>query len=274
MKKNEYIPKVIHYCWFGKKKLGEKEVQCIESWKKIMPDYKIVRWDESNYNYNKNDFIKKAYKNKKWAFVSDYARLDIIYNYGGIYLDTDVEVLKKFDNLLDNECFFGFENENFVANGLGFGAKKNNKIIKQNLEEYNNLVFDETILNEISCPKITSKVLEKNGAILNNKFQKNELFTLYPKDYFCPVDYYTGKRNITDNTYSIHHYSMTWLSARDKRWYKIMNRLSRYLGKNFASIFVVVLKLPGSFIISLKNNGFKKTILGYLRKIILKFKGN
>ena len=261
--KKTYIPKVIHYCWFGGNELGKKEIDCINRWKKIMPEYKIIRWDETNYDVNKNDFMKEAYKNKKWAFVSDYARLDIIYNYGGLYFDTDVETIKKFDNLLDNECFIGFESSGYLATGLGFGAKKNNQFVKMNLDKYNNIKFDINDNNSISCPRITTELLKEMNFKIDNTYQKNNLVTLYPADFFCPQDFYTYKLKITNNTYSIHHYSMSWHSKRDKRWKKISILFSRIFGKKVGDNFALVLKLPGSIIIRLKNTGFKSTFLYY-----------
>jgi len=124
------IPKIIHYCWFGNNELTQSALDCINSWKKYCPDYTIIRWDETNFDVNKYVFTKEAYEMKKWAFVSDVARLDIIYNNGGIYLDTDVELIRNIDSLLKDELFIGFENKEYVANGLGFGAVKGNEIIK------------------------------------------------------------------------------------------------------------------------------------------------
>lgn len=273
MKKNEWkIPKVIHYCWFGGNDLGENEKRCIDSWKKIMPDYEIKRWDESNYDCKKNDFICKAYEAKKWAFVSDYARLDIIYNNGGIYLDTDVEVIKRFDNLLIENSFWGFESDKFVANGLGFGAIPYNEIVKENLDYYNNLVFDLNNLNNISCPKITTYILKKHGLLLNNHFQKLDFATVYSKDFFCPMDYYTGELHITENTYSVHHYSMSWLSQRDKRWYNFSKKLSKIMGAKVAFTIVYCLKIPGSVLIKLKKDGWKQSIQYFYRIIKEKIK--
>ena len=117
------IPKIIHYCWFGRNPIPKEAEECINSWKKLMPDYEIVQWNEENYDVNKNKFIKEAYSAGKWAFVSDYARLDIIYNNGGIYFDTDVTVFKKFDDLLENDSFWGFEEKNYIATST-IGAKK------------------------------------------------------------------------------------------------------------------------------------------------------
>ena len=121
------IPKVIHYCWFGKNPLPDDAKKCIESWKKYCPDYEIIEWNESNYDITKNKYMESAYKEKKWAFVSDYARVDVIYQYGGIYLDTDVEVKKSFNDLLDNDSIWGFEEKNFIATST-IGACKKNKL--------------------------------------------------------------------------------------------------------------------------------------------------
>ena len=123
------IPKVIHYCWFGGNELPELAMKCIDSWKKFCPDYEIKQWNEKNYDLDSSRYIKEAYKNKKWAFVSDYARLDIIYNNGGIYLDTDVELIGKLDEFLDEKCFLAAEREEYVNTGLGFGAEKGNVVI-------------------------------------------------------------------------------------------------------------------------------------------------
>ena len=262
-----YIPKTIHYCWFGGNELGEKEKKCIESWKRIMPDYKIIRWDESNYDTNKNDFIKNAMKYKKWAFVSDYARLDIIYNYGGIYLDTDVEVIKSFDDLLKNKSFYGFESNQFVANGLGFGAEKNNEIVRENMDLYTNINFDINNLNSISCPKITTEILKKHGLILNNKFQQLDFATVYPKDFFCPKNYSTGELKVTENTFSIHHYSMSWHSLRDKRWQLINQKLSKLFGTKISLFITIIMKFPGSFITSIKKYGIINTFKIYYKKL-------
>ena len=138
------IPKIIHYCWFGGNPLPPSAEKCIESWKKFCPDYEIRRWDESNYDITKNQYMQEAYQCKKWGFVPDYARLDIIYDHGGIYLDTDVEIIKTFDELLDCVAFGGVEQESpYVALGLGFGAEKGNDIIRQLRDKYDELHFME-----------------------------------------------------------------------------------------------------------------------------------
>ena len=129
------IPKKIHYCWFGNNSMPDEYIKYIDGWKKLCPDYSIIRWDESNYDVNKHPFISKAYKDRKWAFVSDYARLDIIYNNGGIYLDTDVQLIKNIDELRRFRAYVGFEAESFINTGLGFGAEKGNIFIKITLAQ-------------------------------------------------------------------------------------------------------------------------------------------
>ena len=269
MKQNN-IPKIIHYCWFGKNLYSEDVIKCIESWKKYLPEYEIKKWDESNYDVNKCQFIKEAYEQKKWAFVSDYARLDIIYNYGGIYLDTDVEVIKSFDDLLDNEAFFGFELSTYINSGLGFGAKKKNNIIKENFEYYNNLKFinEDGTLNMINCPSITTNIFKKYGVKLNNKFQVINNVAIYPPEYFCPMSYYTGELNITENTHSIHRYSMSWLDEKTKRWKRREQKLARIIGIKLSKAIIKILSAPSKIKGKISNDGLKRTINYYFKKYI------
>lgn len=262
------IPKVIHYCWFGNNPLPDEAKKCIESWKKYCKDYKIVEWNETNYDINKCEFIKKAYENKKWAFVSDYARLDIIYENGGIYLDTDVEILRPIDDLLENEAFMGFERKDLVNTGLGFGAVAKNKFIKENLEAYNKLEYPEENIEVFACTKITTSILKKHGININNTYQKNDELgiTLYPTEYFCPMNYFTGKINITDKTYSIHRYDMTWFSEEEKKWYLREQKLSRIFGIKLGHLMIVITRFPIKLIKRLKEKGIKVTIKHYLNK--------
>lgn len=212
-KENKYcIPPVLHYCWFGNNNLPLEYKRYIESWKKFCPDYKIIRWDESNYDVTKHTFLKKAYKEKKWAFVSDYARLDIVYNNGGIYLDTDVEVIKNFDELRKFHAFFGFESEEMVATGLGFGAEKGNVLVKSLLESYDNWGEQDYI----TCPVLQSADMRKYGLKGNNTFQIIEYgkAAILPTEFLCGMSGYFKTKNISNNTYSIHHYSASWIENR------------------------------------------------------------
>lgn len=252
------IPKKIHYCWFGGNPIPEKDKKCIESWKKFCPDYEIIRWDESNYDIRKNKFISQAYDMKKWAFVSDYARLDIIYNNGGIYLDTDVELVKSLDILLENEAFMGFEKGRVVATGLGFGAIPHQKGIKLLRDSYDNLEFVDKRGNQLSaektnCPIINSKVLTENGALMNDQMQNVLGITLYPTEYFCPLNSTTGELKCTDKTFSIHWYNMSWLTDFDKKWILRQQKFTKIIGEKTAYKLVVILGFPGRTIRKIKK---------------------
>lgn len=221
------IPKKIHYCWFGGKQLPLEAKKCIDSWKKYCPDYEIVEWNEKNYNINKNEYTKTTYNNKKWAFLTDYVRLDVIYNEGGIYLDTDVELLKPLDDLLDCECYMGMEQPGTVATGLGFGAVKHNKFIKKNKEFYEkieNFMNKDNGFKNVICVKITTNLLEQQGLRKENTLQIIDDVIVYPTDYFCPLKMGTNKLKITNNTYSIHHYTASWKSNN-----RIIRKIGYYL---------------------------------------------
>lgn len=224
------IPKKIHYCWFGGSELPDSVKKCIESWRKYCPDYEIIQWNESNYDYKKNKYMKEAYEQKKWGFVPDYARLDIVYTYGGIYLDTDVELINSLDELLELECFVGLEN-NYVALGLGFGARKGTIELYEMMQEYEKIFFinEDGTLNLKPSPRYTTEYLEKKGLINNRKISKVGNITVFPTEYFCPKNLLTGECNITQNTYSIHHYDASWWSEKEK---KKMERQARIRKKN------------------------------------------
>lgn len=210
------IPKKIHYCWFGGNPLPEDIKQYIESWKKYCPDYEIIRWDESNYDIHKNFYVEQAYQNKKWAFLTDYARLDIIYEHGGIYLDADVELVQGLDDLLKNKCYMGMEQVGTVNTGLGFGAEPKQPFLKENMELYEqkeNFIKEDGTFKPPICVKVTTKLLQNYGLKKQNEIQKIQDVTIYPTDYFCPLKMGTNKLTITDNTHSIHHYAASWYTG-------------------------------------------------------------
>lgn len=207
------IPKILHYVWLGGKSLPEKNAKLIETWKKNCPDYKIMVWNEENFDISKsNKYVKEAYENKKFAFASDYIRLYALYNYGGIYLDTDVEVLKSFDELLDNEMFVCRENVAFISTAV-IGAKKKNKIIGDLLKSYEDRVF----VKEDGAFDITTNV-ENISLYLHKKFNyplstetfKCDEISIYESTYFSPKDYFSGKMKDTKNSFAIHHFEGTW----------------------------------------------------------------
>ena len=248
------IPKKIHYCWFGKNEMPDKLKKCIDSWKRYMPDYEFIKWDENNYDINKCNYIKEAYEEKKWAFVSDYVRLDVCYTYGGIYIDTDVEVLKSFDDLLNLDGFCGMEIgkkkvPNEVNTGLVLGMKKGLKIGKLLRDDYNNLKFknEDGSLNTTPCTLIQTKMLRNFGLKLNNKVQIIKGLTIFPTEYFCPMNQYTGEMKITKNTYSIHHYYGSWITPEDKLRRELRIKYSKYgnLNSNILSTFMAYKKYYG-----------------------------
>lgn len=224
------IPKVIHYCWFGGAPLPQDAIRCINSWKKVCPDYKIVQWNEKNFDVKINQYCLEAYRQKKWAFVSDVARLKIIYDNGGIYLDTDVELLKSLDNLLYYKGYMGMESTGSVNTGLGFGAEKHLPLLKELLNTYDNCMFD--LENLVSCPVITTELLERLGFISNGKIQDIADIRIFPVEYFAPINLTTRKKIITTNTYSIHHYSASWASKEHKKDIIIRKHCCRIFGDN------------------------------------------
>ncbi len=213
------IPKVIHYCWFSGKKMPDTFKRCIESWKKYCPDYEIIRWDESNYDINKNLYMKQAYENEKWGFVPDFARLDILYHYGGIYLDTDVELIRNLDDLLYQEAFCGVEKWGNINLGGCSGAIPNHPMIKKILEERKELQFvkDDGNLNLETCGVYETRPFVRAGMHVNNRTQQINDMMVYSSDYFHPYDYMSGQILMTENTFSIHHFNGGWLDDKGRK---------------------------------------------------------
>lgn len=205
------INKVIHYCWFGYGRMNDLMKHCMESWYKYCPDYKIMKWDESNYNIQKNSYMKQAYESGNWAFVSDYARLDILYHYGGFYFDTDVEFLKCIDPLRYFKAFMAFDCSTQVSSGLGMGAVRGNKVVKCLLDEYENRQFrTEKGYDLTPCPKIQMKTLKTMGLAEKNVFQKIEDMLIFPDVYFDPFNRFTGKILKRKDSFTVHHYGGSW----------------------------------------------------------------
>ena len=207
------IPKVIHYCWFGKKEMPSQYRKWMESWKIYCPDYEIIEWNEENYDVYKNEYLRQAYESGKWAFVSDYARIDIVHQYGGVYLDTDVELLKNIDELLMNDGFCGFETSEYVAYGLGFGAKKKSTILGAIKEYYDNINFEfkNGNLKDIVCPKIQTEVMKRYGLVCNGEYQVLEEMTEYPSRVLCGMSPYSLKVQCDSTTFAIHHFAASWV---------------------------------------------------------------
>lgn len=216
------IPKIIHYCWFGGKPLPSLAVKCIESWKKYFPTYEIKEWNEDNFDVNITNYTRQAYDSKKYAFVSDYVRFYVLYKYGGVYFDTDVEIIKSFNDILNRGPFMGCENDInegldiSVAPGLGLAVEKGNHIYKEILDLYGSLSFiehDKLVLKTVV--QYTTEILNKHGLKKINALQNCDGIWIYPKEYFNPISH-VNEIIITPNTYSIHHYAGSWLPKQEK----------------------------------------------------------
>ncbi len=223
------IPKIIHYCWFGgkpKPKLAEK---CIKSWKKFCPDYEIVEWNEENFSIAEAPlYVRQAHEAQKWAFVTDYVRLWAMTKYGGIYMDTDVEVVKPLDRFLEHSAFSGFEDTTRIPTGI-MACEKDFPLFKALLEFYDTASFlnpDGTMNLTTNVTTITNLCLER-GFVPNNSFQVVDGFALYPKDVFCPVSYETGTLEKTENTCTIHWFSGSWHTEEERKKKKQYNRQLR-----------------------------------------------
>lgn len=211
------IPKKIHYCWFG----GEKPAfvrRVIDSWKKMCPDYEIIEWNDNNYDFTKNEYMKQAYDSKMWGFVSDYARVDIIYHHGGIYLDTDVKLMKKPDDLLYQKNFFIMEHTFFVNLGGGFGAQKGEPILKEFMDYYNDVpfIFEDGTLNNQACLIHQYNVLKKFGLILEDRFQTVGGANIYPMILNGTLTATMQIRN-SEKAYFAHYGTVTWIKDSLKR---------------------------------------------------------
>ncbi len=210
------IPKKIHYCWFGNNPMPDLAIKCIESWKKYLPDYELCQWNEDTFDVNVNSYVAEAYKVQKYAFVTDYVRLWVLYNYGGIYMDTDVEVLKSYNDLLSLPAFTGYEKtkKDIYCPVTGMMASEAGGIwVKEQLEYYNKkhfIRYDGTFDLTSNTDTITS-IMKKNGFIVDGKYSVyKDNMHVFPSDYFCPKQWETGEINITENTYCIHHFTGSW----------------------------------------------------------------
>lgn len=225
------IPKVIHYCWFGRAELPPLAKKCIASWRNFLPDHEIKEWNEDNFDVNAIPYTAQAYKHKKYAFVSDYARFKILYEYGGIYFDTDVEVIKSLDDILGKGSFFGLENENFFAcnPGLGFACEAKFYLLKEILDLYANMQFETTSgeQNKKTIVEHFSEMLLLKGLQQAPGIIEFEGAKFYPAEYFCPKPSEFGKIQITEKTCTIHHYAASWIGPKQR----FANFLIRIFGK-------------------------------------------
>lgn len=227
------IPKKIHYCWFGRGEKSKLYKECIESWKKYYPDFEIIEWNEDNFDINCNHYVKEAYDNKKYAFVSDFARLKILYEHGGIYFDTDVEVLKRIPDKILKTGYFAKEQSSEIQTGLGFAVHPKNKVVKYMMDDYKKIHFIKKGVMDIEpCPKRNTRSLLKRGYIIDENNSFLEDVPIFEREYFCGYDIFNNHYIISDKTYTVHHYSGSWLSKNEQVKAKIRKKISKIIGKS------------------------------------------
>ena len=259
------IPKKIHYCWFGGNPLPDDVRKYIATWKEYCPDYEIIEWNEQNFDINCNDYVREAYEAKKWAFVADYARLKVLYDFGGIYMDTDVELVKSFDNLLNCQAFMCFENDRSVSIGT-LGAEKNSSLVLEFLSAYQNRHFlkKNGSYDITTNLKIVTNILTQNhGLKTNGNMQILGDVYIYPMDYFIAKSYRLGWIQRTNNTYAIHHYSASWVNDEEKLQQEL---LRKYASDYMKRVEEFVLKLAG-LRIAYESKGYMGVISKIMNKI-------
>ena len=229
------IPKTIHYIWFGHGEKSDLIESCIHSAIEKMDGWEIKEWTEDNYNVGACDYCEEAYQKKKYAFASDYARFDILYRYGGVYLDTDVELIKRIpESLLKDEGFTGIEGNNKIAPGLVFACKPGNSIVREIIDMYKNdhFVLADGSINTKTVVNRVTEIFSRHGFQRNGKEQIVEGFHIYPLEYFCAYDFVTGQFTVTDKTISIHHYTATWTDGKSRFKRRFQNMVRKRLGVN------------------------------------------
>lgn len=258
------IPKVIHYCWFGHKSLPDEVLRCIMSWHRFCPDYEIKQWDESNFDVTVHPYVKEAYDAKKWAFVTDYARLYILEHEGGIYLDTDVELIASLDPLLQHSCTFGEEIRGRVNTGVGFATESHQPAIQAMLSQYDDVHFSQGqgIFDMTPCPVRNTAALVSLGYQKHDGLIPNIDCMVLPPEWMSPINPETGEERTTVNTLSIHHFSGSWKNDEEKKNYQIKKRLQKKfgnLGNLIYSAYAVTFQL--------KHKGMKATWSQIMQKI-------
>ena len=263
---NSKIPKIIHYCWFGGKPLPELAKKCIASWRKFFPDYEIKEWNEQNYDVRKIPYMDQAYDAKKFAFVSDYARFDILYQHGGIYFDTDVEVIKSLDEILKHGAFAGVECAGALNAGLGIASPVASTIYKEILDSYKTSSFIKPDGSLNLTPVVTrvSDIFKKHGFTDKNEIQEVAGVTVYPAEYFCPKNFETGELNITDKTCSIHWFDGSWASVAQRKYDEARKAIYSVFPKTIAKIISVFPFIKWQ----IQDNGIK----GFCKKVLRKVK--
>ena len=229
------IPKIIHYCWFGGKPLPKLAIKCKRSWEKFFPDYEIKEWNEGNFDVNAHPYTKYCYEKGLWAYLSDYVRLAVVESEGGLYFDTDVEVVKYPKELLENNrAYFGWETPTYINSGLGFAAEHHHPAVKAMLMIYDGLVQNGVYVygHMWGCPRLNTKALVQYGLKLDGLIQNVSDALILPMEYLCPFNDVTGELKTTDNTISIHWYSKSPHGKMAAWRAKFARPLHRILGIN------------------------------------------
>jgi mannosyltransferase OCH1-like enzyme len=238
---NEKIPRIIHFCWFGGKALPSLAKKCLNSWAKYLPDYKVIRWDENSFDVDAHPFTREAFESKKWAFITDYVRLYVLHEIGGVYMDSDVEIIKPIDEFLVHSAFSSFESPFLIPTGLMASSKQNNWI-KVLLQYYDNkhfidkdgypeLIANTNIITKISQEKFNLQISNAHQVLDGNVH-------IYPSDYFCPMNWETQKIEPTNNSYALHHFAGSWIVGKEKEKYikfrkKLGESLHTIIGRSF-----------------------------------------
>lgn len=238
------IPKIIHYCWFGRNPLPASAKKCIASWRKYLPDYEIKEWNEDNFDVTSIPYTQQAYEAKKYAFVSDYARFWILYHEGGLYFDTDVEIVGNLDEIIARGPFMGIEQgasldgKPMVAPGLGLGVEAGHAFYHKMLQVYANQSYinSDGSQNNMTIVTYTTRELYAHGMKPSEDMQEVEGIWIYPADYFCPMDSTTGIITRTDRTVAIHHYDCSWMDhgSMSFRIHQLKNCIYRIIGQKMA----------------------------------------
>lgn len=233
------IPKTLHYCWFGRKPLPKSALKCIKSWRKHLPDYEIREWNEDNFDVYSIPYTRDAYKEGRYAFVSDYARFKILYEYGGVYFDTDVEVVRPIDDLVKRGAFMGWERADALGNvhvapGLGLAAPKGYPLYEVIIDGFARLDYymEDGQWNRYTMIPLVTDLLKGKGLKIDGTMQTVDTLTVYPADYLCPMDSLTGKITLTENTHAIHRYTMSWLPKSTQWRVRVMRVVRKFIHKS------------------------------------------
>ena len=262
------IPKIIHYCWFGRNPLPLEAQKCILSWQKHCSDYEIKEWNESNFDINSCRYVNEAYKAGKWAFITDYVRLYVMVNYGGVYMDTDVELIKPIDEFLKLRAFSGFEGNCSISTGI-MGCEKGFPLFAELLHDYDkrNFINEDGTYDLTTNVETITKICITHGLVMNNKFQTVDGFTLYPFDYFCAKDFTDGLVKATENTHAIHHFAGSWVNKSMRKSIKIARWFIKKFGYDLGYTLGRFFNFPFRVLSKFEILGCKKTFSFIVKKI-------